>query len=76
MQPSLVLSAVTRVFSKMRTPRWRAQPLSNDEIVALQRLAFRRFYLRPGYLLRRLVRVSTLHQFRNFAREGMHLFFA
>lgn len=60
--------------SSRGTPRWREQPLANEEIIALQKQAFRSFYLRPGYLLKRLTRLSTFHQFYNFAREGAHLF--
>lgn len=60
--------------SSRGTPKWREQPLSNEDIIALQKKAFRAFYLRPGYLLKRLTRLSTFHQFYNFAREGAHLF--
>ena len=60
--------------SSRGTPSWRNQALSNDEIRQLQKTAFRRFYLRPGYLLKRLFGLKTAHQFHNFAREGLHLF--
>lgn len=56
------------------TPSWKNQTLDNSEIVRLQKRAFRRFYLRPRYLIKRVLGIRTLHQFHNMAREGIHLF--
>jgi anaerobic magnesium-protoporphyrin IX monomethyl ester cyclase len=54
--------------------QWTGQHLSNAEITMLHKKAFRSFYLRPGYILKRLRNLSTFHQFTNFAREGLAMF--
>ena len=47
--------------------------LPNETIFALQRSAIRRFYLRPGYLLRRLLTMKTPYQLWSHVREASEL---
>lgn len=47
--------------------------LDREEMLALKRRAVRRFYLRPGYLLRRLRALTNLHELRAQVREGLAL---
>lgn len=54
--------------------QWTGQNLSNEDITMLHRKAFRSFYLRPSYIVKRLRNLSTYHQFTNFAREGLAMF--
>jgi radical SAM superfamily enzyme YgiQ (UPF0313 family) len=61
------------VDSSGSIPKWRDQEIKNEEITDLHRQAFRKFYLRPGYLMKRFTRISTFHQFVNFTREGCAL---
>ena len=51
----------------------RTRSLSRDQVAALKRAAVRDFYLRPGYLLRRLSSVSDLRALLAEAREGLAL---
>ncbi|MBI3819258.1 MAG: radical SAM protein [Planctomycetes bacterium] len=47
--------------------------LSRDRMLQLKRRAIRKFYLRPGYLARRLADVRTLHELQSQVREGIAL---
>ncbi|MBF0347180.1 MAG: radical SAM protein [Magnetococcales bacterium] len=38
--------------------------ISSHELVRMQRQAYRRFYLRPRYILRSVLTIRTLHEFR------------
>jgi len=48
--------------------------MSRDEILKLRQLAFRRFYSRPAFLLRRLLDIRTLNDFK-FAARGLQSLF-
>ncbi len=48
--------------------------MSRDEILTLRRLAFRRFYSRPAFLLRRLLEIRTLNDCKAAARGLQSLF--
>ena len=65
--------AITDVDSSNSQPSWKGQSLSNQEIVELQKIAFRKFYLRPSYILKRLRRIATPHQLWSMVREGIFL---
>lgn len=45
--------------------------LSSERILALRREAVRRFYLRPGYLLRRLLTLRSWWDFRSQVADGL-----
>ena len=47
--------------------------LARDEMLALKKDLVRRFYLRPGYLWRRLRSVRNLQELRGQVREGLAL---
>ncbi|MEW6387005.1 MAG: radical SAM protein [Thermodesulfobacteriota bacterium] len=48
--------------------------LTKRQIEELHKRAYREFYLRPTYLLRRLLKIRTLTQLKNHLREGAALF--
>ncbi len=48
--------------------------MSRDEILTLRQLAFRRFYSRPAFLLRRLLEIRTLNDCKVAARGMKSLF--
>jgi len=54
-------------------PIWMNQSLSNEEIYRLQRRAVRSFYLRPGYLMHRLVSLRTPFELVASVREAYGL---
>lgn len=54
-------------------PPLASETFSREELEALQRLAYRRFYLRPSYMLKRLLKVNSLTQFFRQARAGYHV---
>jgi radical SAM superfamily enzyme YgiQ (UPF0313 family) len=66
--------------SSRTTPDWveevKADDIPNEQIFELQRLAIRKFYLRPGYLFRRLVSLKSFYQFTTQLREGWDLLFS
>ncbi|MBI4644594.1 MAG: radical SAM protein [Deltaproteobacteria bacterium] len=47
--------------------------LTNEEIEAAVQEGYRRFYLRPGYILRSLLRVRTLHELLSLCRAGLNV---
>lgn len=47
--------------------------LTRDRMLELKRRAIRRFYLRPGYLVKRLASVRTVHELHSQVREGWAL---
>lgn len=47
--------------------------LTKDEIMRLKTLALRSFYLRPSYLLRRLLSIRSWYELKEQIREGFHL---
>jgi hypothetical protein len=49
--------------------------LSRDQVARLKKQAYRDFYLRPGYLLRRLAAVRSPSEFAAQIREGVALIF-
>jgi anaerobic magnesium-protoporphyrin IX monomethyl ester cyclase len=48
--------------------------LSKPELSALRKAALRRFYMRPGYILRRLSEVRSLHTLGNYIYYGLKTF--
>ncbi len=57
-------------FSK---PVWKNQPVSNDNLLCLKKYAVRKFYLRPGYLFKRLLNIKTFHETKNLFAEAVEL---
>lgn len=49
------------------------ESLSRDELNVLLFLAYRRFYLRPGYILRRLMEIRSYRDFLRKARTGLRM---
>ncbi|MFN0152115.1 MAG: B12-binding domain-containing radical SAM protein [bacterium] len=56
-------------------PIWKNQTVSNDEIYRLHSRAVKEFYLRPGYLVRRLVNVRAPHELWASVTEAYSLLF-
>lgn len=73
--------SVMRFDSSRTTPVWleeskqEADAIPNEMIYELQRLAIRKFYLRPTYLFRRLVSIRTPYELYASVREGLDLIF-
>ncbi|MEK6962875.1 MAG: radical SAM protein [Nanoarchaeota archaeon] len=53
----------------------RVKEISNEEIFQLQRTAIRTFYMRPRYLLKRIVSIKTPHELKEHLSEGLSLLF-
>ncbi len=47
--------------------------LTKNDVLAYRRKAVAAFYLRPGYILRRLLSVRSLHDIRNYAKQAFAL---
>ncbi len=47
--------------------------LTKDEIAALHREAVRRFFLRPGYILKSVLQIRTLTEFINYSKAALAL---
>lgn len=56
-------------------PIWKNQLLSNEEIWQLHKKALRSFYLRPRYLLKRLLALKTIEEIKQTAKEAISLLF-
>ncbi|HNW93188.1 MAG TPA: radical SAM protein [bacterium] len=53
-----------------RGVRWRTAAASGDELLALQKQFYRRFYLRPGFALRHLLAIRSWAELRCDLRYG------
>jgi radical SAM superfamily enzyme YgiQ (UPF0313 family) len=47
--------------------------LTRNEVLAFRRRAVAAFYLRPGYILRRLLSVRSFHDIGNYVRQAFSL---
>ena len=47
--------------------------LSTEELTSLRRYAIRRFYLRPGYIVKKLAQIRTPSEFRGYFAKGIHI---
>ena len=47
--------------------------LTKERVFELHKLAIRRFYLRPKYILRMISRIRSFAEFRNYFRAGMNV---
>ena len=54
-------------------PVWKDQDVSNDELVELKNYANRAFYLRPNYVLRRIIGLRTVEELKSYIKEGTKL---
>ena len=45
--------------------------LSSKELLKLKKMAYRRFYFRPTYILRRILKINGLNELRVLIREGI-----
>lgn len=49
--------------------------LSKERIFELHKKAIRRFYLRPRYIIRTLLRIRSIREFKNYFNAGMNVLF-
>ena len=49
--------------------------LSKERVFELHKKAIRRFYLRPGYILRTLLRIRSITEFKNYFKAGLGILF-
>lgn len=61
------------VESSVSKPIWKNQNYTNEELIKLKTQAVRKFYLRPSYLLNRIIKLKTWHEFMNLFHEGKAL---
>lgn len=54
-------------------PAYWGEYLDKEELKGLLNLAFKRFYLRPNYIIRRLIRLSSLEEFKRQVKAGLRL---
>jgi radical SAM superfamily enzyme YgiQ (UPF0313 family) len=52
-------------------PAFWEENLSHQELLRLLRLAYRRFYARPGYIIKELLRVKGLGEFKKKVKAGL-----
>ncbi len=53
-------------------PLW-THTVSADELYALKKQAYRRFYLRPSYIIRQLLSIRSFNQLQILVREGIYV---
>jgi len=71
-----LVSKLERVMeSSDSKPIWINQDISNEEIYQLKNLAVRKFYLRPRYILKRILGLKTWEEFKNSLWEAVELIF-
>jgi radical SAM superfamily enzyme YgiQ (UPF0313 family) len=52
-------------------PLWKPPVVSREDLTRLRGQAMRRFYLRPGFIVRHLRSIRTRYQLSNFVRESV-----
>lgn len=52
-------------------PVWETDKLKRSEIWEMRKLALRRFYLRPSYIINRIRNAETIYQYYTLLREGL-----
>lgn len=55
------------------TPSWRFEYLEIEELKAIQKKFMRRFYLRPGYMIKELRKLRSLREFIYWLRIGVSM---
>jgi radical SAM superfamily enzyme YgiQ (UPF0313 family) len=68
---------VTKDFSKFDTclpPVYNYPQLTSDQIFKFMRCAYRSFYFRPTYILKRLLKIKSLVEFENEIKNFLYLF--
>jgi radical SAM superfamily enzyme YgiQ (UPF0313 family) len=70
----LILSEDWNEYDIVRTrPVWRTENFSPEELVRLQQRLYRRFYLRPGYIAKKLIALKSAEDFRYLMESGISL---
>jgi radical SAM superfamily enzyme YgiQ (UPF0313 family) len=65
---------LTDLFSNAyRVPTLRGHHLSKEEIVSLQNQAVRRFFFRPAYILKTIVKIQSFRELIRYAKSGLSL---
>jgi radical SAM superfamily enzyme YgiQ (UPF0313 family) len=57
---------------KFRVEHW-TQYMTEDELVKLQRESYKRFYFRPRYILRSLMKTTTTHELKSKVKGALRL---
>ena len=73
LKKGLVDEKVIKMDSAKTKPNWQNLEISNDEIFELHRKAVRSFYLRPIYIINRLMNTKTFYEFKEHINEGLEL---
>ena len=61
--------------AKQKVSAWVYHDIEHNELLDLHRYAIRSFYLRPKYLIKRLISLRSWHEFQCNLKEGYHLIF-
>lgn len=56
-----------------KTPVWE-EKLKKEELVELLNLAYKKFYTRPNYILKQLLSLSSIGEFKRKAKAGLKVF--
>lgn len=65
---------LTDLFSDAyRVPTIKGHYLSKEEIIDLQKLAVRRFFLRPAYLLKTILKIRSLQELIRYTKSAVNL---
>lgn len=70
-----LLSPETRIFDSTAYPVFTGGNLSKEEIWRLRQKAIRSFYLRPGYIFKRLTRMRSWQELKVHLEQAQAMFF-
>ena len=68
-----LINSETSFKSAYFYPSVNAHKLTKDEIFKLHKKAIRKFYLRPSYILKMLLKIRSFEEFKNYFRAGLNL---
>jgi radical SAM superfamily enzyme YgiQ (UPF0313 family) len=64
---------VLNTESSNALPIWKNSKVSNQELLILKQKAVKQFYLRPGYLIKRIFKIKSLVELQNTIHEAISM---
>jgi len=62
------------LFDDVKGSSIKISSIPNDEVWALRNLAYKRFYLRPTFILRKIFQITTFHEFKTHIWSFLDIF--
>lgn len=68
-------AGILDVDSSFSMPVWKNQNISNQDLLLLKKYAVKKFYLRPGYIFKRLMNIKSYCELKSLFAEAFELLY-